>query len=327
MSYWKTSQIVKAAEFWRLATAAAGLSGDYAPTGATNLNAPVYRCEDTGLYLFLCYSDDMIMDQQWVLTTAAPTSYLGATTWDDDYTSFATTYAAPFWKLSTTASDLTDEDEALANATGCTYYAADGTAGDTATIALSHPVLPFLDSSVDGYGVPTRESAVCKWKVGKLCYQRITATYSAFSLYEAYTKWLAGGGADAARTAAATTYVYNSAYPDGYNADNASSRWQGQVYIPEAGEWSISYLHDDAGYLRIGETVLGSSASTTTTGTATLAEGWQELDIILSDIGGEYRNKATLTAPSGTVTELGNFTFRVNAATLKGAGADYAYAE
>ena len=343
MPYWKLSQRTTAAEqigFALSSTAVSALNDTYVKTSQTRNGCPVWQGRTTGLYLFAGgYSSWGYVSDHYYFIAAAMHDVMVSEE-EDPETYDLTTTAEDFVAYHNIGDDMTmmeypDMDFAepsleflgASSAWQTEFGYGAGTSFTMTAAAATSPARPMRDpDGADEFGAPVRRSAARIWRAGVLCFQRLSSTASFGTIAAAASAWASAGGASAARLATAQTEVEDGkAYPDGYKASSCFCRWQGQVYIPAAGSWGLSYQHDDSGFARIGEAVAGASGNSTSTATATLAAGWQDLDILVSDTGGNYGSVLKLTPPGGSQAALSTFGLRCHVNMLSGSSLDHTY--
>jgi hypothetical protein len=335
MPYWKLQQ--KKTVPAVLGFSLSGLStiaGDYVKTAQTCNGAPVYQCAALGTYLYAGAYNEWGMDYYYWCVNSSIVSQIGQMddeTMQEDWLPLLGRLGLSSMDFDPWMSDYGTDDYMKPTAallTG-TWYRNDGQTGsfNASATTLYSPSLPLLDGDgADEFGVLSRRSLMGLWIADVLCFQRLSSTASFSSIQEAAAAWASAGGSSATRLATSQTEVEDGkAYPDGYQSSECFCRWQGQVFLPTAGNWSVSYQHDDSGFVRFGSAVVGASGSTTSTQTVALAAGWQEIDILVSDTGGNWGSSVKLTPPGGSQTALSSLRKRCHVSMLGGSSLDYSY--
>lgn len=337
MAFWRLRQRHTVPETLgiRLASTDSSIAGDYLKTSQTTTyyNYPVYYCAEKGMYLFVGYAMDetesAYYGNYWALNSSVIQT-IGETEWDDP----------PTFSLLCHAIHPTSDEMAMDPETGSisddfnlptsSFLTTTWTKADKSTVSitasmLESPAAPLIDlSGADTNGVLIKTSNSNAYNDGVLCFQRnINGEYGLTfdSLASAYSQWTNSGGAAVDRVAVqvATVNVHD-VYPDGNSSPDQFVRWQGQIYIPEERQYGIKYRHARSGFTRIGSTVVGSSNDANTDNvTASLHQGWNQLDIFLYGWG-DWANIITMDGKS-----IDTFRFRCDSAMLKGSSKDYAY--
>lgn len=333
MAFWRLRQKLTDARLLgiRLASSDTTISGDYLKTGQTTTysNYPVYYCADKGMYLFVGYSDDEIswnMGNFWALNSTVIQN-IGVTDYD------AQVFTLSCYAKHPTSDDMSQDPDTMEISTDYktptgAFLTASWEKPDGSTVAITatdimQPPLPLLDrEGVDEAGVPRRERVMRRVFDDVLCYQRVEFNSGSFDTpLAAYNVWLSHSGPTGTRLATSQLSVTEGGtYPDGSSVNYTLNRWQGQIYIPTDGQYSLSVNHDDDAVVRIGDAYVGGTGNTTSTKTVQLTSGWNEIDMFHQDGTGGWRMLPTLNNQA-----LDGFRIRCQAVLLESASNDYTY--